>query len=119
MTEYNTLLLDQSQWDLVIDSYGNIAVATPPYSLSQDVASAIKLFYGELWYNTSKGVPYFENILGKFPSAQALNRYFEKAAMTVPGVKSVRCISFLDLSRKVTGELFFVSESGVKNVINF
>jgi len=34
MTRYNTLLLDRSAWDLVLDSSGNIAMASPAYSLA-------------------------------------------------------------------------------------
>ena len=79
MTQYNTLLLDQSAWDLVIDSAGNIAMATPPYALAQDVASAVRLFLGELWYNTPKGIPYFEDVLGQLPPATLLTGYMEKA----------------------------------------
>lgn len=119
MTEYNTLLLDQLEWDLVLDIHGNIAMATPPYSLRQDIASSIKLFYGELWYNKSVGVPYFSDILGKRPPSQLLTTYFEKAAMTVPGVTNARCVAALDLERKVNGKIVFTSESGQTNVINF
>jgi len=72
MALLNTLLLDQTAWDLVIDSNGNIAMASPPYSLAQDVASAIKLFQGELWYDTSKGIPYFNEILGHMPPLSLL-----------------------------------------------
>jgi len=86
MTQYNTLLLDQSAWDLIIDSAGNIAMATPPYALAQDVASAVRLFLGELWYRTPDGIPYFENVLGQLPPLTLLIAYIERAALTVPGV---------------------------------
>ena len=86
MTTYNTLLLDRTKWDLVIDSAGNIAMAKPAYALSQDVASAIKLFLGELYYDTTKGIPYWENVLGKLPPPSLIIGYIEKAALTVPGV---------------------------------
>ena len=56
----NTLLLDASAWDLVLDANGDIALAAPPYAVAQDVASAISLFLGELWYDTTQGVPYFQ-----------------------------------------------------------
>ena len=64
-----TLLLDRTQWDLVQDANGNIALATEPYARAQDVASACRLFRGELWYDTAAGIPYFEDILGKSPPA--------------------------------------------------
>ena len=60
----NTLLLDRTVWDLVLDAGGNIARASNPYAVAQDVASAIKLFRGELFYDTAKGIPYWTEVLG-------------------------------------------------------
>ena len=54
-----TLLLDQTTWDLTLDANNNIALAAEPYAFAQDAASAIRLFQGELWYDTTRGVPYF------------------------------------------------------------
>lgn len=119
MTQYNTLLLDQSKWDLIIDSAGNIAMATPPYSLAQDVASAVRLFLGELWYNTTNGIPYFENVLGTLPPATLIIGYIEKAALKVPGVVSARCIITSFNSRQVTGQINFIDESGAASAVNF
>lgn len=119
MTRYNTLLLDQNQWDLVIDSAGNIAAAAPPYALAQDVASAVRLFLGELWYNTSKGIPYFEDVLGKLPPATLLTGYIEKAALTVPGVVSAQCIIESFDSREIVGQIQFIDETGGTNAVIF
>lgn len=119
MTQYNTLLLDQSAWDLVIDSSGNIAMAKPPYALAQDVASAIKLFVNELWYAPDNGIPYFENVLGKLPPTSLITGYIEKAALTVPGVVSARCILSTFDSREVTGQVQFIDETGAANGVFF
>lgn len=119
MTMYNTIILDNEAWDMVIDSYGNIAMAQPPYALAQDVASAIKLFLGELWYDTSKGIPYFEEVLGQFPPMSLMIGYMENAAMTVPGVVSARCVINSYTDREITGQVFFVDENGVQNGISF
>ena len=54
----DTLLLDVAAWDLVQDALGNIAVATEPYSLAQDAASAIKTFLGECYLDTTYGIAY-------------------------------------------------------------
>lgn len=119
MTQYNTLLLDQTKWDLVIDSSGNIARAAPPYSLAQDVASAVRLFLGELWYDTTKGIPYFQKVLGKLPPPSLLVAYIEDAAKTVPGVVSARCILQTYVGRGVTGQIQFIDETGAANNVNF
>jgi hypothetical protein len=119
MTQYNTLLLDRSAWDLVIDSGGNIAMAQPPYALAQDVASAVRLFLGELWYNTTKGIPYFEEILGQLPPLSLLTGYIEKAALTVPGVVSAQCIISSFDSREIAGQIQFIDETGAANNVTF
>lgn len=115
MTRLNTLLLDRSKWDLVLDSSRNIALAAPPYALAQDVASAVRLFLGELWFNTAKGIPYFENVLGKLPPLALLIGYIESAAKTVPGVVSARCIISTFAEREVTGQILFIDEQGQEN----
>jgi len=114
---YNTILLDQDTWDLMVDAYGNIAVAAPPYSLSQDVASAIKLFFGELWYNKNKGIKYFEDIFGKRPPIELVKKYMEDAALSVPGVVTANVVITIGANRAITGYIEFVDEEGIKNSI--
>lgn len=119
MTRYNTLLLDQSQWDLIIDSAGDIAMCEPPYSLSQDVASAVRLFLGELWYSTKKGIPYWDDVLGHLPPPSLLTGYIEKAALSVPGVVSARCVIQKFEGREITGQIQFIDETGASNGVTF
>jgi hypothetical protein len=118
MTRFNTLLLDQSAWDLVIDSAGNIAMAQPAYALAQDVASAVRTFLGEVWYDQTQGIPYFDNVLGKMPSLSLLKGYIEKAAMTVPGVVSAKCVINSFANRQISGQIIFVDEQGEENGVN-
>ena len=119
MTRLNTLLLDRTAWDLCLDSAGNIAMASPPYSLAQDVASAVRLFLGELWYNTAAGIPYFEDVLGHLPPPSLMRAYIERAALTVPGVVSARCIISAFSDRTVTGQIQFIDETGAANNVSF
>lgn len=117
MTEYNTLLLDQEAWDLVLDSSGNIALAAPPYALAQDVASAVRLFLGELWYDTTKGIPYFQDVLGQLPPVSLLMGYMENAALTVPGVVTAQCTITSFTDRTVAGQVQFTDENGKTYVV--
>ncbi len=116
---FKTLLLDRTKWDLVLDSNGNIAVASPPYALEQDVASAIQLFLGELWYDTTRGVPYFENILGQLPPMSLMIALIERAALTVPGVVTAQCMLGSFNSRAVSGQIKFIDELGASRGVNF
>lgn len=114
-----TLLLDRSKWDLVLDANGNIALADDPYSRAQDVASACRLFKGELWYDTSSGIPYFEDILGKRPPASLIKAKLEEAALTVPGVSSVRVTLQSFENRKLSGQVLFTDSENNENQVAF
>lgn len=100
-----TILLDTQAWDLVLDANGNIALATEPYSLAQDAASAIKTFLGECYYDTSIGLPYLTQILGKNPSISFLKAQFVAAALTVPDVASAQCFISSVSGRGVSGQI--------------
>lgn len=79
-----------SGWDLTLDSAGNIALATGDYAVAQDVACACRTFAGELWYDTTRGIPYLQNFLGFRPSLQFLKSVLIGAASVVPGFGSVQ-----------------------------
>ena len=103
----NTLLLDEN-WDLTLDAAGNLAVATGHYAIAQDVASAVRTFRGEIWYDRTDGIPYIEQVLGvtPTPSLQFLKAQFVGAAMTVPGVVSAKCfLTGPGKSREVGGQI--------------
>ena len=112
MTMFNTLLLDTIAWDLVLDANGNIAMASPPYSLAQDVASAVRTFLGEVYYDTTQGIPYEGTVLGELPPAALLTQLIADQAMTVPGVVNAQCVIQSFTSRSVTGQINFTIESG-------
>lgn len=115
----DTLYLVPGEWDLTLDAFGNIAMASAPYALAQDVASAIRLFLGELQYDTAKGVPYFEEILGQLPPPSLLMAHLEAAALTVPGVVEAQCIISSITDREVVGQVQFIDDSGAINSVNF
>lgn len=107
-----TLLLDRTVWDLCLDAAGNIAVAAEPYAQAQDVASAIRLFRGELWYDVAVGIPYFGQILGRTPAPAFLKAQFVAAALTVPGVVSATAFLTFDRTRGVGGQVQFATSDG-------
>lgn len=121
MTINNTLLLDQAAWDLCIDSAGNIAMASPPYALAQDVASACRLFAAELWYDTTAGIPYWQQILGYLPPISLLKQLIVNAALTVPGVVRAQCVisAFNTNTREMSGQVQFIDEDGNPNNVAF
>ncbi len=119
MARLSTLLLDRTAWDLVLDSAGNIAMAAPPYALTQDVASAVQLYIGELWFQGNLGIPYFEQVLGQLPPLSLLTGLIEKAAMTVSGVVAAQCVIASFDSRQISGEIRFIDETGAALGVSF
>ena len=108
-----TLLLERSTWDLALDRSGNIAVASEPYSVLQDVCSAIRVFQGECYYDTSKGIPYYSMILGKNQSVPVFQRLAEQAAMTVPLVSGATCVvANLGADRRLSGVIQITLTTG-------
>lgn len=115
----STLLLDTELWDLTVDVAGNIAVADAPYALAQDAASAIRLFLGELWFDTTQGVPYRELFLGKTAALPLLKAKLVAAALTVPGVVSARCFVRSIENRTVSGQVQVTDRSGLTSAAEF
>lgn len=112
-----TLLLDRSTNDLCLDANGNLAIASDPYSILQDVASACAVFKGELWYDTTQGIPYKTSILGYNPPIAYLKAQFVAAALTVPGVAQAQCFISSVANREVLGQVQVLTTSGQGGVI--
>ena len=114
-----TLLLDRTTWDLCLDASGNVAVASEPYALLQNVATTARLFRGELWYDTRQGLPYFEQVLGHAPSRQFLRNLYERAARLVVGVVVARCYFTGFEKRQLRGQLQVTDANGVTHAVGF
>ncbi|MBO1326042.1 hypothetical protein K2X14_10250 [Acetobacter sp. TBRC 12305] len=115
-----TLLLDRTTWDLVLDAGGNIAVASDPYSITQDVACAVRVFVGECWYDTAKGLAYAGTILGRAQSASVFRAQAQAVALAVPGVASARCVlTALGGDRRLAGALLVTTSDGTTDSVGF
>jgi hypothetical protein len=114
-----SLLLDPKTWDLVKDAAGNIAVADDPYALAQNAACAIKLFQAEQWYNTTIGVPYFQQIFAKAPNVPLMKAKFTAAAMTVPGVVKASVFITSITDRGVRGQVQVTGSNGTTTAAAF
>jgi len=115
----NTMLLDRTAWDLVLDVAGNIALASNPYAVAQDVASAVKLFKGELFYNTVPGVPYWQEFLGHQPPLALVRDQVQRAAMTVPEVASAICTLTSFNDRALAGSVEITLQDGTTQTVSF
>lgn len=114
-----TLLLAQDTWDLVLDISGNIAAATEPYAVAQDVASEVRLFIGELWYDTTNGIDYLGRVLGERPNMQYLKGQIETQALKAQNVVSARCLFSSFDDRVLHGQVQVVDKDGATVVVSF
>jgi hypothetical protein len=107
----DTLLLDQATNDLLLDASRNIAVASAPYALAQDVASSVKTWSGEAYYDTTRGVVYGQ-VMGKGLPAQVLKASVVRNAKLVPNVVSAQCFIESVKGRALTGQVSFTDSVG-------
>lgn len=109
---FDTLQLSSS-WDLTLDASRNIAVQRGSAAIAQDVASAARTFQGEVWYDTTLGIPYFDTVLGQRPAYTLLAAYYSQAAFTVPNVVQAQ-VTFnqLGAGRVLTGTLEVIDTYG-------
>jgi hypothetical protein len=108
-----TFLLDRTRWDLLVDTSGNIAVAQEPYALAQDAASVVKLFKGEDYYNITRGMPYFEEVLGYSPPWSLIKALWEADVLNyVPNTVEAAVFIQSFVNRVVTGQVQCTSNLG-------
>ena len=108
-----TLLLDVLAWDLVADLNGDIAMATPPYAVAQDAASECRLFAGEAYYDTTRGVPYWGQVLGLAPPLALVRQYLIRAALLVPWLIKAQVYFTAFTHRRLSGQVQVTDKSGV------
>ena len=114
----NTLFLHPQSWDLTLEIEGNIAMAKDSYAKAQDVASAVKLFRSELYYQTEKGLPYFDETLGRKQSLSLYRYRLEQAALTVPDVVSAKAVVQTEGSRVLGGSILITDIHGKSLTVN-
>ena len=115
----STFLLDPETWDLVVDQFGNFAQATGGLDLAQDVASEVRTYLGECWYDNTRGMPYFQSIWGKNPSSAFIRSNIERCALTIAGVTGATVTSLQIQNRQLTGTILITSTTGQTIPVNF
>lgn len=88
----DTLALDIGLWDLDVDVYGNLRTVGdstpgeqtgPGMRLAQDVATRVRAWRGEVYFDTSQGINY-PAYLGGPPNLTVLQSAFNTEALKVP-----------------------------------
>lgn len=114
-----TLYLNNDSWDLELDAFGNFKLKSNKDQIAQDVASAVRVFIGECWYDNTQGMPYMDSILGKNPSSAFLRAKIEAAALTVPQVVATTVTRLQLVNRVLTGEILIQDSLGQTTTVTF
>lgn len=105
------------EWDLQLDSAGNIQTCINDYAVAQNVANSCRLFTNDAYFNVERGIPWFTVQLGKPIMASLTTTWLRKTAAETEGVAEVKQVT-LDLDnydprvRDLRGEILFVTDAG-------
>ena len=115
----DTLYANPITGDLCLDINGDIALASSPYAIAQDAASNILTFKGEVYYDTTLGIPYWEEILGQYPDIEYMRSQFVTAALEVPEASSASVFFTSVLNRKIAGQVQITDTGGNITAVGF
>lgn len=108
----HTLTLDLDEWDLTLDSGGNIATCTGPYAIAQNVANAVRLFTNDAWYDPTRGIPHFIVDLGLLPESSVVRSRVGAAALGVDGVEKALVEIYGIENRVLSGNIQLTTTEG-------
>ena len=111
-----TTLSLNSNWDLMIDNNGNIALITDEQEIAQNVATSCRVFKGEEPFDVERGIPYKTQIMGEYPDSNILNAYFEKEAKRISGVENITVLNSGFVNRTLYPDIEIQTETG--SIIN-
>ena len=108
-----TAYLDPETWDLVLDINGDIALADEPYSTLQDCCSRLRTRQGECYYDTTLGVPYFQDILNRNVNLELIRSEYIRVALQDPRIVSAK-VFFRELKdRRLLGQVQITDINGI------
>lgn len=101
-------------WDINLDSAGNIATTRGLYCDAQNVANAIRLFTRDAYLAQTQGVPHFSLDLGVMPALSEVRAWYRKTAVKVENIRSavVEITGFDPGSRTLRGIITATSMNG-------
>lgn len=100
------------EWDIQLDDMGNIATVDGGLQTAQDVATSCRVWKGEALYDTERGIPYKEDIMGQRPNLSLLQADFETEAKRIEGVASIEVVAESFIDRKLVPDIRIALENG-------
>jgi len=114
-----TLLLDTEDWDLCLNSAGQIQVAGIEYSIAQNVANAIRLFTKDAWFDPDRGIPHFDVDLSQPVNIPLIRNQMLQKALAVEGVADAEVEIYGVTDRELTGRILLTLTTGAKADVDF
>jgi hypothetical protein len=108
-----TFALDEN-WDMYVDTSGNLAVINGKKRVAQDVATACRLFKGEAIFHVDTGIPYFADILGQAPQRAIIREHLRRQALTVPDVADVSIRDYAYQGRTLSAEIVITDNLAIE-----
>jgi len=102
----------QNDWDLYVDDFGNIALKEGNERLAQDVASSVRVFKGEIGFDTGRGVEYNKPDQNR----ETLNHQMNEQAKLVEGVES-SVVIFEELDNRILKPVIYVTNTDGDQII--
>lgn len=87
-----SLKLIKDSWDIQLDENGLLLVADADYSIAQNVATAVRLFTNDAYFDTRSGIPHFQITYIRNPNLSVIRSRIKATAEAVVGVASATVI---------------------------
>lgn len=123
----NDTLALTADWDLDLDDQGSLRTfgdATPSNSaagadqtgpgmrLAQDVATRLRAWRGEVWFDVNQGIDYVR-YLGEAPAVVQLSADYQSEALQVPECNTALAdLTLATVGRTLTGTLYLTDLTG-------
>ena len=107
--------------DLKFTASRDLVTVDRAAGIKQDILTAIRVYLGEWFLDTSVGVPYYQTVFVKNPDQALVNAAFLGAIATVPGVTAVKSLTVTQDAPNRAPTLAFTVEtlSGTVDYSNF
>ena len=96
----------EKNWDLYVDNFGNLGIKDGNDRLAQDVASSVRVFKGELPFDTLRGVEYNK----PDENRETLNYQMNEQARLVEGVED-SIVVFEELDNRTLKPVVYVTNT--------
>lgn len=106
-------LLLNNDWDISLDSNGDLKMATDNYSIAQNSACRCRAFTNDMYFNQKDGVPHFLVDISQRPNISVVAAAMEKVARGTEGVSEAAMTDIaVSTDRTLEGTIILTLDNG-------